>query len=202
FKTRIAVSASAALSKAKYVTARRPSAAAEMPRRLMPASASARLIFVPSPARSAPSTCTECRLSVVVRPPAWAAPFCFAPLMGASKTTHAPGLSGARREMRNSKFAPASLKALNLSANPPGRSAISPAHTSTFLIVYAMLAPPLNNFLTIRFLYKTKTDHSNGLDCAKVIGSFSFLLLWASFHPTMPHIAVMLTKDEGGCYVI
>jgi len=22
------------------------------------------------------------------------------------------------------------------------------------------------------------------------------------FHPTMPHIAVMLTKDEGGCYVI
>src|SRR4029453_17907187 len=59
----------------------------------------------------------------------------------------------------------------------------------------------LNNFLTLRFLKKPKTEHSNGLDFAKVIGFSSFLLLWASFHPTMPHIAVMLTEDGGGCYV-
>src|SRR5262245_20243634 len=162
----MAVSASAPLSKAKYVTERRPSAAAEMPRRLMPASASARLILVPSPARSGPSTRTECRLSVVVSPLVWAAPFCFAPLIGARKTTPVPGLSGARREMRNSKFAPASLKALNFSASPPGRSAISPAHTSTFLIVYAMLYTSLKNliaspFTSLYVLRKQKTDHSN-----------------------------------------
>jgi hypothetical protein len=64
--------------------------------------------------------------------------------MGVRKTTPLPGLSGARRETRNSKFAPALLMAVKVSANPPGRSAISPAHTSTFLMVYAMARPPLN----------------------------------------------------------
>src|SRR4029434_10043714 len=60
----------------------------------------------------------------------------------------------------------------------------------------------LNNFLTLRFLQKTKNRSLQRPDLAKVIGFFSFLLLWASLHPTMPHIAVMLTKDEGCCYVI
>src|SRR3989338_5715884 len=52
----IALAASSALSKAKYATLFRPRAAAERPRKLMPASASARVILVPSPGRSGPST--------------------------------------------------------------------------------------------------------------------------------------------------
>src|SRR5262249_26109245 len=181
------------------VAGRGPGAAAELPRRLMPASASARLILGPSPAGRGPSTRTECRLSVVVSPPVWAAPFCFAPLMGARKTTPVPGLSGARREMRNSKFAPTSLKAVNLSANPPGRSAISPAHTSTFLIVYAMPTPPWSLFLSELFdaLHK-KTDHSKGQACQSD-RLFFLPPPRSSFHRTTPHIAVMLAKDEVGC---
>jgi hypothetical protein len=129
FKTRMAVSASAhrKQNRSRAVRARRPRHRA----RLMPASASARLIFVPSPpgrdlhahGMQAIGCSETTRLGSA---------FLFAPLMGARKTTRA-GFVGARREMRNSKFAPASLKALNLSASPPGRSAISPAHTSTFL---------------------------------------------------------------------
>ena len=138
-KIRMAFSASEAVSKAKYVTLRRPRAAAETPRKLMPASASASVIFVPNPGRSAPSTRTECKLPVVLRPVSVAARFCAAPLIGVKKTTPLPGFSGARREIRNSKFAPAFVKSANLSASPPGRSSTSPAHTSTLLIRYAML---------------------------------------------------------------
>src|SRR5258706_4256198 len=105
----------------------------------MPAPARAWVIFVPSPARSGPSIRTEWRLPVVLRPACWAALFCLAPLMGVRKTTPVPGLSGARRAIRTSTLAPAPLRAVNFSTSPPGRSSISPDHTSTFLTAYGII---------------------------------------------------------------
>src|ERR1041385_4355326 len=91
-----ALTASSALSKAKYATLCLPIAAPETPRRLIPASASARVILTPSPARSGPETRTEWTRLVVLKPASFAARVCFAPRIGVKKTTPLPGLSGAR----------------------------------------------------------------------------------------------------------
>src|ERR1044072_1730404 len=58
--------------------------------------------------------------------------------MGLRKTTPGPGLSAARHATTNSIFPPAFCSAASVLARPPGRSAISPAHTLTLVTVYAI----------------------------------------------------------------
>src|SRR5262245_54537125 len=57
-------------------------------------------------------------------------------------------------------------------------------------------------FTSLMYYTNNKPITPTSTDFAQVIGFYSFLLPSASFHPTVPHIAVNTRKDEGGCSVI
>lgn len=74
FNRRVALVASAVDSRARYMTHRGPIAAADNPRRLMPACANAWVILAPRPGWSGPSTLSEWRHLVFSKPAFLAAP--------------------------------------------------------------------------------------------------------------------------------
>jgi hypothetical protein len=126
-----ALAASSAVSRPMYRMNFEPITAAESPWRLIPAAASFFASSAATPGLFSPSTRTDWRLLVTLKPNVAAAATSASPRSGVTNTTPMPGFSGARLATTKSRSAPASRRPASIFAKPPGSSLIPAAHTST-----------------------------------------------------------------------